>query len=244
MVIKIVIVKIITKIKIIIGYNGSVFGGSEVARMARRRAVEADEFFETANRLKAEGKDISATAMLDALGGGSLRTIYKHLETWQAQRPPAAKKDSTEIPSQVQLAFGNAWRLAAAEADKQAQEVKDKAAAEVAEIQKRFDDALDEIGKLESESESDAQEIEALKARLTETETALVEARAESAGHKATSEQLQKMVEKLEADLTRSQTVQEERDAARTEAAELRGQMRTLETQNEKLLSKVGTAKS
>lgn len=209
--------------------------------MARRRAIEADELFETANRMVAEGKEVTATGLLDELGGGSLRTIYKHLEIWQAQRPAPAKKESGEIPNSVQAGFANAWRLAAAEADKLAQEVKDKAAAEVAEVQKKFADALDEIGKLEAENDNDAQEIEALKAKLTESEAALQEARAESAAHRATCEQLQKMVEKLEADLERSQAVQGERDGALKEAAELRGQIKTLEAQNEKLLSKIGT---
>lgn len=209
--------------------------------MVRRRAIEADELFDTANRMQAEGKEVTATGLLDALGGGSLRTIYKHMETWQAQRPAAVKKEPAEIPPAVQVGFANAWRLATAEADRQAQEVKDKAALEVAEAQKRFGDALEEIGKLEAESEADAQEIEALKAKLSKCEAALQEARAESAGHKATSEQLQKMVEKLEADLERSQATQAERDGALKEAAELRGQVRTLEGQNEKLLSKISS---
>ena len=111
----------------------------------------------------------------------------------------------------------------------------------MAEAEKRFSDALDEIGKLEAESEADAQEIEALRGKLAETESALQEARAESAGHKAASEQLQKMVEKLESDLSRSQAAQKERDEALKSASELRGQMKTLEAQNEKLLSKIGS---
>lgn len=210
--------------------------------MARRRAIEPDELFETANRLQAEGKEVTAVALLDALGGGSLRTIYKHLETWQAQRPQVVKKEPAEIPPAVQGGFANAWRLATAEADRQAQEVKDKAAAEVVEAQKRFSDALDEIGKLEGEAETDAQEIETLKAKLAKCEADLQGARAEIAGHKATCAQLQKMVEKLESDLERGRTALAERDTAMKEAAELRGQVRTLETQNEKLLSKLGRA--
>ena len=91
--------------------------------MARRRAIEPDELFETANRMLAEGKEVTATGLLDALGGGSLRTIYKHLETWQAQKPAAPKKEAGEVPAAVQAGFANAWRLASSEADKLAQEV-------------------------------------------------------------------------------------------------------------------------
>jgi len=67
--------------------------------MARRRAIEADELFETASRLQAEGKDVTAVALLDALGGGSLRTIYKHLEVWQQRRPPSLPAPLEEIPA-------------------------------------------------------------------------------------------------------------------------------------------------
>ena len=58
-------------------YTYSTDGGQN---MARRQPIAPDELFETANRLKAEGKEVTALALLDALGGGSLSTIYKHLE--------------------------------------------------------------------------------------------------------------------------------------------------------------------
>jgi hypothetical protein len=80
--------------------------------MARRPAIEAEELFDAANRLQSEGKEVTAVALLDALGGGSLRTIYRHLEAWQRNRPTLINTAVVEIPAAVQAAFAAAWRVA------------------------------------------------------------------------------------------------------------------------------------
>jgi thioesterase domain-containing protein len=212
--------------------------------MARRRAIEADELFETANRLQAEGKDVTAVALLDALGGGSLRTIYKHLETWQQRRPSVTVPTNEEIPGSVQVAFANAWRLATQEAGRQVIAVKEKAAEEVAAANKQFQDALDVVGKLESESEADAQQIEDLKAKIVELEVTLQKSQTESATHGATAEQLNHQVKSQESELERLRKEidkeRSERDTAIKEASELRGFSDGLKTQNAELLSKLG----
>lgn len=171
--------------------------------MARRRAIEADELFETANRLQAEGKEVSATALLDALGGGSLRTIYKLLEAWQERRPAVVITAPDEIPPSVQAAFASAWRQAAQEAGREVLAVKEKAAEEVEAAVKQFQGALDAIDNLEKESEADAQQIDILKERVTELEAALQKSQTESAAYRATGEQLQQQVKSQEAELER-----------------------------------------
>jgi chromosome segregation ATPase len=171
--------------------------------MARRRAIEADELFETANRLQADGKEVSATALLDALGGGSLRTIYRLLEAWQERRPAMVITATDEIPPSVQAAFASAWRQAAQEAGREVLAVKEKAAEEVAAAVKQFQDALDAIDKMEKESEADAQQIDILKERVAELEAALQKSQTESAAYKATGEQLQQQVKSQEAELER-----------------------------------------
>lgn len=276
--------------------------------MARRRAIEADELFETANRLQADGKEVSATALLDALGGGSLRTIYKLLEAWQQRRPAVVITATDEIPPSVQAAFASAWRQAAQEAGREVLAVKEKAAEEVAAAVKQFQDALDVIDNLEKESEADAQQIDSLKERVAELEAALQKSQTESAAFRATGEQLRQQVKSQEVELERlhgdidkertnrqqeiqrisaaaeaaqakaaeqieslsrtvaevqanaqklenekgeaqrqlekmeaaSKTDREERDAAKTEASELRGLSDALKTQNAELLSKLG----
>lgn len=181
--------------------------------MARRRAIEADELFETANRLQAEGKEVTAVALLDALGGGSLRTIYKHLETWKQRRPAAATQTSDEIPGPVLAGFVNAWRLAAQERDRQIAAVNEKADEEVSAALKQFEEARNLIEKLESESEADSQQIEGLQARVAELEAALHKSESETIASKATAEQLIHQVKAQQLELDR---VHKEIDQDRT----------------------------
>lgn len=169
--------------------------------MARRRAIEADELFETANRMQAEGKDVTAVGLLDALGGGSLRTIYKHLETWQAMKPAPVITEPNEIPPQVQAAFASAWRLAAQEAGREVQTVKEKAGEEVNAALRQFHGALEAIGKLDDQIIEDGKEIEELKEKLSKAEAEVHAAKEAGAGYKATADQLKSQVARLEKDL-------------------------------------------
>ncbi len=182
--------------------------------MARRRAIEADELFETANRLVAEGKDVTATAVLDALGGGSLRTIYKLLEVWEKEKRPAViTTTSSEIPADVMAGFANSWRLVTLAAEKNIQAAKDKATEEVEAALNKFQVALDASDKLEAENEALADQIEELKKNLTDWEGIAHAAVAECAAHKATIEQLEKQNGKQEKDFERLRAeAEEERD--------------------------------
>lgn len=171
--------------------------------MARRRAIEADELFETANRLQADGKDVTAVALLDALGGGSLRTIYKLLEMWEHRLPTVVITTPDEIPPGVQSAFGNAWRLATQEAGRAVLAVKEKSAEEVDAALKQFNGALEAIDKLEKEGEADTQQIDSLKERVAELEAALQKSQNDGAAHKATIEQLRQQVKSQEAEQER-----------------------------------------
>lgn len=186
--------------------------------MARRQPVDAEELFETANRLKAEGKEVTALSLLDALGGGSLRTIYKHLETWQKQSPAEVKIEANEIPAQVQAAFASAWRLAAQETGREVLAVKTQAAEEVSAALRQFHGALEAIGKLEKESEADAEEMEEVKAKLAETEAVAHAAQTEVAKHKAALEQLERLVAKQEADLERQRKEASDEQARHSKA--------------------------
>ncbi|MBA4027041.1 MAG: hypothetical protein C0473_02250 [Cyanobacteria bacterium DS3.002] len=179
--------------------------------MARREAILPEELFETANRLKAEGKKVSADSLMEALGGGSYRTIYKLMGQWEQMQPTATTTSPNEIPAAVQASFASAWRLAAQEAERGLLTAKEKAAEEVGAALQQVEGALEQIGKLEAESEADAIRIEELTAKLAEKEELAHQAQTEAAAHKATAEQLQKLVEKQEKDLERlrNESIQE-----------------------------------
>ncbi|MFA6556644.1 MAG: DNA-binding protein [Candidatus Obscuribacterales bacterium] len=209
----------------------------------RRQAVEVDELFETANRLQAEGKEVTALTLLDALGGGSLRTIYKHLEAWKQAKPAVVIVGNEEMPESVRGIFAAAWRSATQEAGRQVLAVKEKAAEEVKEALHQFHGALEVIGKLEADADEAAQQADQVKAQLAEVQAECSEAKAEGAGLKATAEQLSKQVERLEEEQARLRVEAEKdragREAAATEAAELRGQLKSLQAQNRELLDKL-----
>lgn len=82
-----------------------------------------------------------------------------------------------------------------------------------------------------------------MKAQLAEVQAECSQAKADGAGFKVTAEQMAKQVEKLEADLERLRAEADKdrtgREAAATEAAELRGQLQALQVQNHELLDKL-----
>ena len=197
--------------------------------MARRQAIDPEELFETANRMKAEGKEVTAMALLDALGGGSLSTIYKHLEVWQAARPTEVIVKPEEIPAAVQASFAAAWRLAAQESKREVTEVKEKAKEEVAAALRQFHGALEAIAKIEKDRDADAEIIEGLQKQLAEAKAETSKAESEAAAEKARADELR--------DQLKSQ--QQDRDAAIREASELKGQLESLKAQNQELLNRL-----
>lgn len=219
--------------------------------MTRRAVIDREELFETANTMAANGKDVTALSLLNALGGGSLTTIYKYLSEWEAERPKASSTaGSAEIPDLVQNAFHSTWRIATMEAARETAAIKEKAAEEVKAAQKLFDGALDAIQKLESESEQDAAEIEALRKQGSELETALSSIRNDNAALKATNEQLLHQVKSQNAELERLHktitiadqkldAANAERESAIKATAQLKGQADTLKSQNTELMNKL-----
>jgi chromosome segregation ATPase len=171
--------------------------------MARRAVVERDELMETANRLAAEGKPVTALSLKEALGGGSFNTIYKYLGEWEASRPKSAPTGSVEMPESVLNAFMSTWRVASMEAARETAAVKERAAEEVKAAQGKFSEALEAIQKLEAQSEEDAAEIEALKAKVQELEQTVGQLSNDNAAVKATSEQLRHQVKSQQSELDR-----------------------------------------
>jgi DNA repair ATPase RecN len=210
--------------------------------MGRKALFTQHQVFETADTLTAQGKEVTATSLLAALGGGSLTTIYRHLIAWQEARPAASTPPAAlEIPNQVQVAFASAWRMAAAEAAREVTAVREKSAEDVRAAQKQFQEALEQIERLEAESETDSVRIESLSSKLSELETMMHNLESDLAAEKARSGQLHDLVKSQESELER---LRKERDNAANEAAELRGQAQTLKEQNKELFARLPEQKS
>jgi len=234
--------------------------------MGRRGSITEDQVFDAADALMAQGREVTPTALLNALGSGSFTTIYKHLNAWEATRTSAGTERTAAIPEAVLSAFGAAWRAASAEASKEVVLVREQSAEEVKAVKAQFQEALQTIERLESESEADAARIEALNANVAELESSVHRLENEKAAYKATVDQLRHQVKSQESELERVHKVAEaerkrhqddmakavsaeekanvvienlrkEKESAMKEAAELRGKSEELKAQNNELLS-------
>jgi chromosome segregation ATPase len=201
--------------------------------MARGPVIQEDELFEVANRLEAEGKEVTALALLEALGRGSLTTIYKHLEVWKTAKPAKVQLSNNEMPDRVKSAFLVAWREASQEAGLAVEEAREKAKEEVAAALKQFHGALEAIAKLEREKEEQDEAIESLQKQLAEAKADATKAESEGAAEKARADELR---EQLKAQ-------QQDRDLALKEAAETKGQLEAMREQNAKLIAELGKSK-
>lgn len=186
--------------------------------MGRKATHTQEQVFEVADRLAASGQEVTATVLRDELGGGSLTTIYKHLDAWTASKktaPPVIM----EQPESVKAAFAAIWQAVTNEAAKEIGAIRQKADAEVKMATKLRDEAVNAIAQLEAEAEADAAKIEALERRIAEQQSALNDAAVEAAALRAGSEQMTQQIEAQTAELER---VHADHEAARqAHAAEL-----------------------
>lgn len=212
--------------------------------MGRKAFFSQQEVFTAADALVADGKEVTANALLSKLGGGSLTTIYKHLAEWRTANPAALNQAAPiEIPDLVQGAFAATWRTAMTEAGKEITAVREKAAEEIKAAQKQFQEALQSIERLESEADNDAVRIDELDKNVKSLDEAIRQCETERAALAATSEQQRQHIASMESELNRNRTelesARKDREALVKEAAELRGQVEALKDQNKGLLSRL-----
>jgi DNA repair exonuclease SbcCD ATPase subunit len=208
--------------------------------MGRGAVIDRDELFETANRLEAEGKEVTALSLHKALGRGSLTTVYKYLEEWKASRPPKAVESNNEMPDLAKAAFAAAWRAATEVAARETEAVKEKAAQEVKEANEQFRGALEVNEQLEKGREADSEQIDLLKNQRAGLEAQLSKETRERAAEKAAGEELRQQIKEQQSELERLRKENEgeraERGAAMKEAAELKGRAEELQKHNAELL--------
>jgi chromosome segregation ATPase len=188
--------------------------------MGRKAKHTQEQVFEVADQIAASGQEVTPTVLLAALGG-SLTTIYRHLEAWQALRKDAPAPVVFEMPDDVKAAFSRAWQAAATEAAKEIAAIREKADSDVKTITRRLDEAVANIAQLESEADTDATRIEALETELATENAAAIEAATAAAKREsslaATVEQMQYQINAQQAELTR---IHAEHEAARKQQAE------------------------
>lgn len=184
--------------------------------MGRKALHTQEQVFEVADRMAAGGQEVTPTALLQALGGGSLTTIYKHLDAWQTSKKDAPVHAVFEMPEAVKGAFNAAWQTAANEAAREVAAIREKADMEVKGIARRLEEAISNIEQLESEADADATRIEKLERQLAVDKTAAdafaTQAVRRESALTATVEQMRHQIEAQAAELIR---VHADHDGAR-----------------------------
>lgn len=148
-----------------------------------RQIVTQSAVAEAAEALIAEGAEPSIVAVQSRIGGGSYSTVKRFLDVWKQQRAEAATA-APDTPAEVQARgqeFARAvWALASREAQREAQQAKDEAYAEVAAVRGELTGASTEIARLEGVEAEQAAVIEQRQTKLREVELALTEAQTQA----------------------------------------------------------------
>lgn len=176
--------------------------------MGRIAAHTQEQVFEAADKLAAEGKEVTQTTLREVLGRGSFSTLGKHIDAWQEARRTTPVPVVIDMPESVKAAFAQCWQAAAAEAGKEIAAIREKADAEIKGTKRRLDEALAEVERLEEDANADAATLEAAQNALAQTvkdaQQAATDATAREAALSATAEQMQKQIEAQQAELART----------------------------------------
>ena len=186
--------------------------------MGRNAAHSQEQIFDAADKLAANGQEVTPNALRDVLGRGSYSTFVKHIDAWQQARQAAPAPVILEMPESVKAAFAQCWQAAASEAGKEIAAIREKADAEIKATKRRLDEAIAAIEQLEGEAEADTARLEtaeaALAANRAAAQQAATEAAAREAGLSATADQMRQQIDAQQAELAR---VHGEAEAARNQ---------------------------
>lgn len=175
--------------------------------MGRAAAYSPEQVFEAADKLAANGHEVTPNALRDLLGRGSYSTFVKHTDAWQQARQAAPAPVILEMPDSVKAAFAQCWQAAASEAGKEIAAIRERADAETKASKRRLDEVIVAIEQLESEAEADAARLETAEASVAAeraaAQQAATEAAAREAALQATADQMRLQIEAQQAELGR-----------------------------------------
>lgn len=188
--------------------------------MGRTAVHTQEQVFEAADKLAANGQEVTPNGLRDVLGRGSYSTFVKHIDAWQQARRAAPAPVILEMPESVKAAFAQCWQAAASEAGKEIAAIREKADAEIKGTKRRLDEAIAAIEQLEGEAEADTARLETAEAALaverTTSQQATTDAVAREAALSATADQMGEQIEAQQAELGR---VHAEAEATRNQHA-------------------------
>lgn len=196
-----------------------------------RQIVTQQAVNEAAEGLIVEGSEPSIVAVQSRIGGGSYSTVKRCLDVWKQARAEAATA-APDTPPEVQAKgqeFARVvWALASREAQREAQQAKDEAHAEVIAVRGELAEATTEIARLEAVEAAQAATIDQQQAKVRDVELALAEAQTQA---RRVPELEKSLIEIRNAlDASRQEATDKAVEAGRLagEAEALRGQVREL----------------
>lgn len=144
-----------------------------------RAIVTKQAVSEAAGALVADGSEPTIKDVQARIGGGSFTTVKRYLDLWKQERADAMAslpEAPTEVSSKAQEFARIVWGLAAKEAQREANQIKEAAKIEVDGLRSELMDATSEVARLEQVEAEQAAAIEEQQSRLRESELKLVEA--------------------------------------------------------------------
>lgn len=203
-----------------------------------RQIVTQHAVTEIADALILEGLEPSIVAVQSRIGGGSYSTVKRFLDVWRLEKAEAATA-APDTPAEVQAKgqeFARAvWALATREAQREAQQAKDEASAEVASVRSDLAEATTEIARLEGVESDQAATIEQQAAKLRDAELALAEAQAQA----RRVPELEKSLAGIRAELD---AARKEATSKAVEAGRLTGEAEALRAQVRELMAAIKKA--
>jgi Plasmid replication region DNA-binding N-term len=118
-----------------------------------RFLVTQEMVSEAAAALEGEGMDPSIRNVQARIGGGSFSTVKRYLDAWEEQqtaKPVATVVMPPEIATKAEEWVRALWATATAQAQREAQAIKDQALAEVAAARQHLAEAMTEVQRLEA----------------------------------------------------------------------------------------------
>jgi chromosome segregation ATPase len=185
--------------------------------MGRELWSTKEQVFAAADAIAATGENVTLRTLRGYLGGGSFGSLDEPLRQWKAERKQRPEVSDFEMPPAVIASFESTWRIATAEALKDVAAVKEKATAEVEEIEAQRQEVIGLMQDVENERDE-------LRDKLAEVERALSNSESKAsllAIEKATltgiTGELKNKIEQLERNLEKSHHAYEARERQHAE---------------------------
>ncbi len=134
-----------------------------------RAGISKKQVFEAASALLDEGTAPTVQTVRVRIGSGSFSTISTHLAEWKAEHTGQVPANIPDMPEKVEIAFRQAWSVAARAAQEDVDTQRQALEAMRREMEQDKADMAAEIERLEKGQEESAAKVGELEAAL-ETE--------------------------------------------------------------------------